>query len=552
MPHDFLAPEFKTPRHTRDLNFQERKHHVGNDHLSHQSNPERQSANRKQPGLKNFQACLQCQQGVNSNPVHFNVKQPQEGEPDQEMEPEILDAVDSEPSGFWPSIFEYLNQPTAPLSSKTTLDVVEESPESDFNKRAQIAAETEATAMESDFQIDPPASGLSEPLPETDSLRKITLDAVEKSPESDINKRAQIAAETKSTAVESGFQIDPLATGLPEPLPETDSLQQEVPAYSENQQPRQYHYGNYGPLHNSAEGQFQFHEDATSEVKLINSQGDESDESRLSKLSGDEVSTNAADQAPFSRGRFSQDESDENRLSKLSGDEVSTNAPDQAPLSGGRSSQDESGGSRDRQAESSDAATDTSSQNRSSVDRNTPFSNAINAAINAASNDTAVASSAGKPLASIKFEASPIFTQIVDNLAMDRVAMTATRDREIQIQLHPVELGRLMVVINSAEEQIKATIIASELVTSELLNREKEHLIAALKEQGIDLPDVNISHRDPRDASRNSSNDSESSFVFQRKRMLADSGSKTTNSASLGDAGHFDAANQIIRINLIA
>ena len=477
MAHDFLTSEFKSPQRSRDLDFQTRNHRVGDDRLFRRSNPARQSINSKEAGMKNFQACLQCQQGLNSSHAQSNAQRPQERGPD------TSDASNAEQSSFWPSIFEYTNQYSDPPNGKITLELAEDSLDSDFIKRAQIPAEAEAKEMEAEFLIDPLANGLSEPLPELDSWQ---------------------------TKIPTHLESQPR-------YQESQPPDQEIQAPDqESQAPDQSQFGTPGLMPDSTEGQLVLNGDVVvREGKWGHSQDNESDEVQLADRSRNNLSVKESEQASESGESFSQNDSAD---------------------------------SQDRQAPSSGTAADTLPPIRWFANQDTPFSTAINAT----SNDVDLSRITGKPPASIKSEASPVIAQIIDNIAMDRVAMTAIREREIQIQLHPVELGRLMVVVNSAEEQIKATIIASELVTSELLNREKEHLIAALKEQGIDLPDVNISHRDPRDASRDSSKDSESSLGFQRKRILTDGGSKAAESGLLGDVGFFDPANQISRINLIA
>ena len=68
--------------------------------------------------------------------------------------------------------------------------------------------------------------------------------------------------------------------------------------------------------------------------------------------------------------------------------------------------------------------------------------------------------------------------------------------REIRLKLHPVELGELEVQVESVEDTIRAKIFATEAVTSEILNRDKEALNNALEDLGISVEDVDIQHRD--------------------------------------------------------
>ena len=92
-----------------------------------------------------------------------------------------------------------------------------------------------------------------------------------------------------------------------------------------------------------------------------------------------------------------------------------------------------------------------------------------------------------------------VLQQVTATIVTESVSLSGSSSRSLSIQIHPAELGRLEIVIGSNDDVLKAQIVASETVTSELLTREKPHLINALREQGIDLTDVDISQRDPRD-----------------------------------------------------
>ncbi len=92
-----------------------------------------------------------------------------------------------------------------------------------------------------------------------------------------------------------------------------------------------------------------------------------------------------------------------------------------------------------------------------------------------------------------------VLQQVMETIVTESVSLSGGSSRSLSIQIHPAELGRLEIVIGSNDDVLKAQIVASETVTSDLLTREKSHLINALREQGIDLTDVDISHRDPRD-----------------------------------------------------
>lgn len=95
-----------------------------------------------------------------------------------------------------------------------------------------------------------------------------------------------------------------------------------------------------------------------------------------------------------------------------------------------------------------------------------------------------------------------VINQVIETIVVDSVTASQLSHREMTLQINPPELGQLEIYIGTNEDSLKglkAHIVASESLTSEMLSREKAHLVNALKEQGIDLPDVDISHRDPRD-----------------------------------------------------
>ncbi len=88
----------------------------------------------------------------------------------------------------------------------------------------------------------------------------------------------------------------------------------------------------------------------------------------------------------------------------------------------------------------------------------------------------------------------PVIREIVRSVAdLDH---SADHRREIKLQIHPEELGQLRIAVVEEDGELTASIEASEVITSELLNREKDQLLDLLQENGIDLSKVQISHRD--------------------------------------------------------
>ena len=66
--------------------------------------------------------------------------------------------------------------------------------------------------------------------------------------------------------------------------------------------------------------------------------------------------------------------------------------------------------------------------------------------------------------------------------------------RSVQLELHPPELGMLKVNVTQVDQRIETHIIATELVTSELLNLHRDQLLQTLSDLGFDSSEVDISH----------------------------------------------------------
>ena len=81
----------------------------------------------------------------------------------------------------------------------------------------------------------------------------------------------------------------------------------------------------------------------------------------------------------------------------------------------------------------------------------------------------------------------------------------------ISLELEPAELGRLSIRVEQSAEMITAQIIASESVSSELLQSQKSALLESLNDLGFESADVDISHKEERDSDSNSDSNSNSS-----------------------------------------
>jgi hypothetical protein len=94
-------------------------------------------------------------------------------------------------------------------------------------------------------------------------------------------------------------------------------------------------------------------------------------------------------------------------------------------------------------------------------------------------------------------EGRAIADQVIKQLVLNQLTNIADGTQHFSVQIYPEELGRLEIVVTGSQDQMMASIIASKSLASELLVREKPYLVAALNEQGVNLPDVSISHRSP-------------------------------------------------------
>lgn len=67
--------------------------------------------------------------------------------------------------------------------------------------------------------------------------------------------------------------------------------------------------------------------------------------------------------------------------------------------------------------------------------------------------------------------------------------------QSITVEIHPRDLGLLNIQIELVADSIQARIVASETLSAELLNRNKDELVNALSDFGYSQTDVDISHQ---------------------------------------------------------
>lgn len=96
-------------------------------------------------------------------------------------------------------------------------------------------------------------------------------------------------------------------------------------------------------------------------------------------------------------------------------------------------------------------------------------------------------------------QAVSVVTQTVESLGDERV-------RVATVELQPLELGKLSIRVEQAGDVITATILASDVNTSELLESQKSNLEEALADLGYDQSSVDVSHGESSDGETNEQN----------------------------------------------
>ena len=88
-----------------------------------------------------------------------------------------------------------------------------------------------------------------------------------------------------------------------------------------------------------------------------------------------------------------------------------------------------------------------------------------------------------------------VATQVVQAFSRQSINSSNEPITTLSVQLHPAELGQLNIKLDQAAEQTTAQIVASEAVAVEMLVRDKDFLLQALAELGIENAEVDIQHR---------------------------------------------------------
>lgn len=119
--------------------------------------------------------------------------------------------------------------------------------------------------------------------------------------------------------------------------------------------------------------------------------------------------------------------------------------------------------------------------------------------------------------------------QITDKLTSSSISINKNGSTQIRLQIYPQELGYLTITVFRQQEELRASIVASEWSASEILIRDKSLLVEAFKEKGLEIADVNISLRN---SNGNSMGDSSASkqdqhhqdqvFAWHRQPIIGD------------------------------
>ncbi|WP_149498621.1 flagellar hook-length control protein FliK [Roseiconus lacunae] len=82
---------------------------------------------------------------------------------------------------------------------------------------------------------------------------------------------------------------------------------------------------------------------------------------------------------------------------------------------------------------------------------------------------------------------------LVSETIGEAVESAVTDNKSVYLEIHPQELGFLTIEVSHVEDAVEAKIIASEMVTSELLMSHRDQLVQSLQELGYESLDVDIS-----------------------------------------------------------
>ena len=86
-------------------------------------------------------------------------------------------------------------------------------------------------------------------------------------------------------------------------------------------------------------------------------------------------------------------------------------------------------------------------------------------------------------------------TQVVTDNLVQQVKLTEQGEsKQLRLQLHPAELGQVILQVDWENDSLKVKLLASEMAATEILNQNRSELVAALAEEGIDFDSMEISY----------------------------------------------------------
>ncbi len=94
-----------------------------------------------------------------------------------------------------------------------------------------------------------------------------------------------------------------------------------------------------------------------------------------------------------------------------------------------------------------------------------------------------------------------------DGLAGQVRILVGTASREATVQLHPAELGRLHVTINTDGDQARVVFVTETAHARDAIEQSLPRLRELLQQSGLDLAEGEVSYREPQQDARNGGGD---------------------------------------------
>lgn len=85
---------------------------------------------------------------------------------------------------------------------------------------------------------------------------------------------------------------------------------------------------------------------------------------------------------------------------------------------------------------------------------------------------------------------------VADGLVQQAELTENGSSRKLVVQLHPAELGQVMLQVDWENDRLKAKILTNEAAATELLNQNKQQLVTALAENGLNFDSLDVAYQD--------------------------------------------------------